>query len=89
MHGKAFEKNDEKLTKINYLWFGKPHRLKSDERKEERKRGTQYERKSLKSRKEERIGTEKFEERKRGTKWERKSLTSAAFALCHRTGRGK
>ena len=58
----------------NYLCFGKPHRLKSDERKEERKRGTQYERKSLKSRKEERIGTEKSEEQKRGTKEERKSL---------------
>ena len=58
----------------NYLCFGKPHRLKSDERKEERKRGTKYERKSLKSGKEERIGTEKSEEQKRGTKEERKSL---------------
>ena len=59
---------------MNYLCFGKPHRLKSDERKEERKRGTKYERKSLKSGKEERIGTEKSEEQKRGTKEERKSL---------------
>ena len=59
-----------KLTKNknnkNYLAVGKPHRLKSDERKEERKRGTKYERKSLKSGKEERIGTEKPDERKRG-----------------------
>ena len=39
---------------FNYLCFGKPHRLKSDERKEERKRGMKYERKSLKSGKEER-----------------------------------
>ena len=47
--------------------------LSSDERQEERKRGTQYERKSLKSRKEERIGTEKSDEWKSGTKEERKS----------------
>ena len=60
--------------KYNYLAVGKPHRLKSDERKEERKRGTKYERKSLKSGKEERIGTEKSEEQKRRTKEERKSL---------------
>ena len=60
---------------VNYFTVGKPHRIESDERKEERKRGTKYERKSLKSGKEERIGTEKFEEQKRGTKEERKSLT--------------
>ena len=63
-----------KAKNKNYLCFGKPHRLKSDERKEERKRGTEYERKSLKSRKEERIGTEKSDERKRRTKEKRKSL---------------
>ena len=62
------------MLEKNYLCFGKPHRLKRDERKEERKRGTKYERKSLKSGKEERIGTEKSEEQKRGTKEERKSL---------------
>ena len=59
---------------FNYLCFGRPHRLTSDEYKEERKRGTQYKRKSLKSRKEERIGTEKSDERKGGAKEERKSL---------------
>ena len=70
------KENQQKLKKSNknYLRFGRPHRLTSDEHKEERKRGTQYERKSLKSRKDERIGTEKSDERKRGTKEERKSL---------------
>ena len=44
------------------------------EKSEERKRETNEERRSLKSGKEERIGTEKSEEQKRGTKEERKSL---------------
>ena len=48
--------------------------FKSGERKEERKRGTKYERKSLKRGKEERIGTEKSEEQKRETQEERKIL---------------
>ena len=62
-------RNKEQIKQIkNYLCFGKPHRLKSDERKEERKRGTKYERKSLRSIKEERRGTEKSEERKTNRK---------------------
>ena len=58
---------------------------KSDERKEERKRGTKYERKSLKSGKEERMGTEKSEEQKRGTQEERKSLKNGKEECNRRT----
>ena len=69
----------------NYLAVGKPHRPKSDERKEERKRGTKYERKSLKSGKEERMGTEKSEEQKRQTQEERKSLKNGKEECNRRT----
>ena len=69
-----------KTSKNNYLCFGKPHLSRNDERKEERKRGTTYERKSLKRVKEEYRGTEKSEERKNGkvsrTEQARKSLTN-------------
>ena len=66
--------NKHTHTQTNYLCFGKPHRLKSDEYKEEQKKGTQYERKSPKSRKEAPIGTEKFDEWNRGPEEVRKSL---------------
>ena len=53
----------QQARNLNYLCFGKPHRLKTDESVEERKRGTEEERKSLRKGK----GEEKFEKRKRGT----------------------
>ena len=58
---------DPKNTKKNYLAVGKPHRPKSDEWKEERKRGTKQERKSVKrAEQRNKLGTEKLDERMRG-----------------------
>ena len=76
--------------KVTY-GFGKPHRLKSDERKEEGKRGMQYERKSLKSRKEERLSHRTGQgQEPEDISWPSSpigTVSCTAFVLCHRTGR--
>ena len=66
-----------------YLRFGRSYHLTSDGRKAEQKRGTRYERTSLKSRREERIGTQKSDERKEQKR--NGKVCRSAFALSHRT----